>query len=179
MSVKVVALLGLLLIPACSESRVLDAPPPRCRNEQLTLALDSRSESLMHQTTFFLTLTNTGRSFCSLNGHPGVQLVAQDGRDVAQNVARGGNNTVQDPPNRDVTLADGAKAWFALATRPTCGPETKPAETTSALMVIPPDETRQLRVEAKVFYCADEPVVRVTSVQRARDVFGRMRALEE
>jgi hypothetical protein len=101
---------------------------------------------------------------CALRGHPSVQLVGADGAPVDQAVAPGGGYIVEDPPVRAVTLEPEGMAWFVVSSVRLCT-SAPDAVDASALLVAPPDASKELRVELAVPYCPGEPRVTVTSVQ--------------
>lgn len=127
----------------------------------------------MSQKSYFFVFTNGGEA-CTLNGHPGVQLVGADGKPLPHEVAHGGGYTIgEDPPKVDVLLQRGGRAWFAVSTTVACGADggDRPSST-SGLLVIPPDDTRQLRVDASVEYCPDQSHLTVSTVQASKDAFS-------
>jgi uncharacterized protein DUF4232 len=113
----------------------------------------------MNQPSFWFSLTNTGRP-CLLKGYPGIELVDRAGRAIDVDIGRGGGFIFEDPGPRDVTLGTQAKGWFVISSVAVCGADVAPES--AAVLVIPPDERRQLRIDAQIPYCP--PSVRVSAI---------------
>jgi uncharacterized protein DUF4232 len=113
----------------------------------------------MNQPSFWFSLTNTGRP-CLLKGYPGIELVDRAGRAIDVDIGRGGGFIAEDPGPRDVPLDTQAKGWFVISSVAVCGADVAPES--AAVLVIPPDERRQLRIDAQIPYCP--PSVRVSAI---------------
>ena len=128
--------------------------------------------SAMNQPSYFFTLINTGAR-CTLHGYPGVQIVDSGGKPVGTSVERGGGFTTHDPGPRDVTLSTGSKAWFTIASTGICpqGSATPDAAVSSAVLIIPPNARRQIKIPARMSYCP-QGRTSVSAVASDRDAFG-------
>ena len=125
--------------------------------------------SAMNQPSYFFTLTNTGPR-CTLHGYPGVQILDAAGHPAGNAVERGSGFVAHDPGPHDVTLNTGSKAWFAVASATICIQGTPPAAESSAVLIIPPNTNRQIKVPVQVSYCP-QGRVSVSAVASARDAF--------
>lgn len=132
-------------------------PLTRCSTAQLQGRLE-HSEQLMNQPSFYFSLTNTGAA-CSLNGYPDIQLIDAAGKAVQNDERRGGGYISADPGPREVALATGAKAWFAISAVAICtGISAPDPALSSAVVVVPPDQATPTRIAARIPHCPGEPV---------------------
>jgi hypothetical protein len=111
--------------------------PGRCHTADLAAALGEPDSGMGH-TGVTLVLTNRSTRPCRVYGYGGLQLLDAAGRPLPTRQVR-----IPSPRPRSVTLAPGARAhsdlyWVSM-------PMEKPCPQSAVLLVIPPDETEQLR----------------------------------
>jgi Protein of unknown function (DUF4232) len=114
-----------------------------CTTSDLRVSLDgSASDSLSHAAGVILTLTNSSRHTCALDGYPGLRLL-NSRHQVLHTVTRWGSTFyANDPGRRLVDLAPGQSAKASLAWTQ-AGSSTISA---SYLDVTPPDTTAHLTI---------------------------------
>jgi uncharacterized protein DUF4232 len=127
--------------------------------------------SAMNQPSYFLTLVNIGPR-CTLHGYPGVQIVDATGKPVGTPVERGAGFVTDDPGPHDVTVSTGGKAWFAISSAAVCPEDTPDAAVSSAVLIIPPNAHRQIKIPARISYCLQGRIA-VSAVAPDRNAFFR------
>jgi uncharacterized protein DUF4232 len=114
-----------------------------CTTSDLRVSLDgSASDSLSHAAGVILTLTNSSRHTCALDGYPGLRLL-NSRHQVLHTVTRWGRTFfANDPGRRLVDLAPGQTARASLAwTQAGSSPVSA-----SYVEVTPPDSTAHLTI---------------------------------
>jgi hypothetical protein len=130
---------------------------PRCHTSQLELVKAGGGAATGHQITTWA-LKNTSSATCSMFGYPGITMVDEHGRPMATTDQRGdGFITNANPPAR-VTLAPGVSGYFGVETY-ICERPGDRYITTTAIRVIPPDETTRLGAAAGGHICTDRVVI--------------------
>jgi hypothetical protein len=154
--------------PAMTATTAVGAlpPGPPC----LTANLQGHYEdyiSAMTQPSYFFTLVNNG-SRCTLNGYPGVQVVSSTGQMAGTTAEHKAGFVTRDPGPSPVTLATGAKAWFAISSTGMCDRGTTTAPASSAVLLTPPGNHQRIKVPAVIAYCP-HGAVGVSAVATDRD----------
>lgn len=149
-----VCALAALGIAAAHGDTARGARAPRCHTSSLFLSLKSEGAGLGHQ-FFRVTLRNTSARTCSVKGYPGVSLLNarkhQIGRSATRERAR----------VRRVTLRPSQAAGAKMQVASTgCG-----GRKSRFLRVIPPDETDDLIIRARISACnpSIQPLRKVTT----------------
>ena len=159
-----------------TEATTTSAPPPsttttaargpeRCRTADLRIAQVEGGAALGHAVGIF-EVRNASSAPCRLTGYPGVELLDQSGRVLAEGLRRAGY-ILGDRPPVAVTIRPGASAWFGIEWRNVCEGGDPVAES-DHLRVIVPDETAPAVVPAVIPVCA-EPSILVSPVRAQKD----------
>jgi len=90
-----------------------DARSTTCAASHLS-AKQTGSGAGMSQPFSVITVTNTGSSTCSLNGYPTITSAWTRSGRKSIHVTPGNLGNMSDPGPGHVSLAPGAKAWFAI-----------------------------------------------------------------
>lgn len=118
--------------------------PPACRAASLTLAYLGGQGATGHGLLGF-SLRNTGARTCHTFGYPGVLFLDRSGAALPTDSSRATQDYFGSAPETRITLAPGQGASFRLGV--THGVASQAGCTTAyGLQVIPPDDTRALRV---------------------------------
>jgi hypothetical protein len=125
---------------------------PGCTGANYTLSLlGTEGAAGTNEVTFGL--RNTSSATCALFGYPGVELLGPDGAVIATNDVRGGVESFTNFPAANVSVADGATAYFNIGYSDVVSGGESSCPTSTAIQVIPPDTTTELKVAGRFTVC--------------------------
>jgi hypothetical protein len=132
-----------------------------CATPDLRVSLDgSASDSVSHAAGLILTLTNSSRHTCELDGYPGLGLLDSRHHVLHTVTRRGSTFYANDPGRRPVDLAPGQMARASLAWTHAASS----AVTASYLEVTPPDSATRLTISFRQL--VDDGDLNVTALAR-------------
>ena len=116
----------------------------RCTAHNLRLALGDLVSEPTEQESVLLTLTNTGSAPCFMFGYPGISLLDADGRALAFEFARSGDQVVTSKPPQRVALPVNGTA-YVMINKTNCMTRAGSGAAAS-IRLIPPDDVGALTV---------------------------------
>lgn len=125
---------------------------PGCTGANYTLSLlGTEGAAGTNEVTFGL--RNTSSATCVLFGYPGIELLGPDGAAIATNDVRGGTESFTNFPAANVSVPTGASAYFNIGYSDVVSGGESSCPTTTAVQVIAPNTTTELKVTGQFTVC--------------------------
>lgn len=131
---------------------------PVCSPSRLTLSFGPSREDAGSFTQSF-TLSNGGHRSCRLGGWPGFQVANSSGHKVKTKAIRYRTNKAPKPAWKSVTLKPEGSASFNVTGADYNSVRNKSCSRTSAVYVIPPGATKQLKAKVKIYNCSNSYMI--------------------